>query len=131
MIPLPATQWFAAEIPAGSRPGLVNGTSPFPDPVVIRLLFAQVPARGISKEITVRFLQPPLAEVMQLVGFALSDENKGEPAAALAATAAGVACYRGLVRFHCRNLLDCIGCKDDGLMKEFPKFSQEKKQPAF
>jgi hypothetical protein len=90
-----------------------------------------VPARGISKEITVRFLQPPLAEVMQLVGFALSDENEGEPAAALAATAAGVACRRGLMRFHCRNLLGCIGCKDDGLMEEFPKFSREKKQPGF
>jgi hypothetical protein len=88
---------------------------------------AQVPARGISKEITVGFLQPPLAEVMQLVGFALPDENEREPAAALAATAAGVACHRGLMRFHCRNLLDCIGCKDDGSMEEFPRFPREKK----
>jgi hypothetical protein len=48
-----------------------------------------VPARGIGKEKAVRFLKTAFAEVMQLVGFALPDKNDGEPAAALAAVAAG------------------------------------------
>ena len=89
IIPLPASQGLAAEVPAGGGPLLVNGTAPFPDSAAIRLIFAQVLARGVNKEVTVRFLQPPLAEVMQLVGFALPDGDEREPAAALATVAAG------------------------------------------
>jgi hypothetical protein len=37
---------------------------------------------------------------MQLVGFALPDQNDGEPAAALAATAAGASCRGSLGWFH-------------------------------
>jgi hypothetical protein len=122
VIPLSAAQGFPAEIPAGGRPGFINGTAPFPDAVAIRLLFAQVPARGIGKEITVRLLQPPLAEVMELVGFVLPYEHEREPAAALAAMAAGVTCRRDLMRFHERNLLDFIWRKDDGSAEVFAEF---------
>jgi len=48
-----------------------------------------VPAGGIDKEIAFRLVETPLAEVVQLVGFALPDQGYREPAAALAATAAG------------------------------------------
>lgn len=88
-IPLPATQGLAAEVATGSRPGLVNGTAPLPDTTAIRLIFAQVPARGIGKEIAACFGKPPLAEVMQLVGLALPHGDEREPAAALATAAAG------------------------------------------
>jgi len=37
---------------------------------------------------------------MQLVGFELPDENNGEPAAALTATAAGAGCRGRLGGFH-------------------------------
>jgi hypothetical protein len=59
-----------------------------------------VPAWGIGKEKTVRFLKTPFAEVLQLVGFALTDQNDGEPAAALAATAAGAGRRGNLGVFH-------------------------------
>jgi hypothetical protein len=59
-----------------------------------------VPAGGVGKEIIVGFLKAPLAEVMQIVGFAFTDRYYGEPAAAFAATAAGTG-DRGIVlRFH-------------------------------
>jgi hypothetical protein len=47
-----------------------------------------VPAGGIGKEITVGFLQAALAEIVQLVGLALPNEDEGKPAAAFAAAAA-------------------------------------------
>jgi hypothetical protein len=59
-----------------------------------------VPAWSIGKEKAVRFLETPFAEVMQLVGFALPDENDGEPAAALAAAVAGSGCWGRLGGFH-------------------------------
>jgi len=54
-----------------------------------------MPARGISEEIAIRFHKPPLAEVMQLVGFALPHGDEREPAAALATAAAGASCHIG------------------------------------
>jgi hypothetical protein len=59
-----------------------------------------VPAWGIGKEKAVRFFKTPFAEVLQLVGFALPDQNDGEPAAALAATAAGTGRRGSLGWFH-------------------------------
>ena len=59
-----------------------------------------MPARGIGKEKAVRFLKTAFAEVMQLVGFALPDKNDGEPAAALAAVAAGAGRWGRLGGFH-------------------------------
>jgi len=88
-IPLPAAQGLTAEVATGGRPGIVNGTAPLPDTTAIRLLFAQVPAWGIGKEIAACFEKPPLAEVMQLVGLALPHGDKREPTAALATAAAG------------------------------------------
>lgn len=118
-IPLPATQGFPAEVAAGSRPCLVNGTAPSPDSAAIQVFFPQVPARGISKEITVRFLQPPLAEVMHLVGFALPDENYREPAAAFATAEAGTGGRRGRRKFHTTRF-DRNECKDNGSPDRFP-----------
>jgi len=89
VISLPATQGLAAEVPTRGRPVVVDCTGPLPDPVAVRLLLTYVPAWGIGKEKAVRFLKTAFAEVMQLVGFALPDKNDGEPAAALAAVAAG------------------------------------------
>jgi hypothetical protein len=48
-----------------------------------------VAARRFGKEETAVLLQTALAEVMQLVGFALPDKDYREPAAALATAAAG------------------------------------------
>jgi hypothetical protein len=64
------------------------------------LLFTQVPAGGVGKEITALFFEPALAEIMQLVGFALPDKDEGEPAAAFAAAVAGTGCRDGLGEFH-------------------------------
>jgi hypothetical protein len=104
VIPLTATQGLAAEVPAGSRPGLVDGTAPLHNSAAIRLFFPQVPARGVGKEKTVFLPQPPLAEVMQLVGFALPDEDEGEPAAAFATAAAGAGCRGYVMRVHVSTL---------------------------
>jgi hypothetical protein len=41
-----------------------------------------VPAGGIGKEIAAFFFEPALAEIMQLVGFALPDKDYRQPAAA-------------------------------------------------
>lgn len=82
IIALPATQGPAAEVPAGGRPPVVDGTPPLPDPAAIRFRVTQVPARSIGKEKAVRFLKTAFAEVLQLVGLALADENNREPAAA-------------------------------------------------
>ena len=100
IIPLPATQGFPAKVTAGCRPFIVDGATPSRDSVCIRFRFLQVPAGGVGKEIIVGFLKAPLAEVMQIVGFAFTDRYYGEPAAAFAATAAGTG-DRGIVlRFH-------------------------------
>jgi hypothetical protein len=53
------------------------------------LLPAQVPAGSIGKEETVSFHETPFTEVVELVGFALPDEDDRKPAAALATAAAG------------------------------------------
>jgi hypothetical protein len=92
IIPLPATQGLPAEVPAGGRPRLVDGAGPLHAAVAVRRLLLQVPAWCVDKEITVRFLEPPLPEVMQLVGFALPDDRKRQPPAALTATAAEAGC---------------------------------------
>ena len=89
IIPLPATQGLAAEVPAGGGPPVVDSTAPLPGPAAVRLLFTQVPAGSIGKEKAVRFHKTAFAEVLQLVGFALPDKKDGEPAAALAAASAG------------------------------------------
>ena len=100
VIPLPATQGLAAEVPAGGRAGVVDGTAPLPGPAVIRLFLAQVPARDIGKEQAVCFLKTPFTEVLHLVGFALEDGDKGEPAAALPAATAGAGRWGRFCRFH-------------------------------
>jgi len=100
IIALPATQSLAAEVAAGSWPFLIDGTSPLHNAAAIRLLFLQVPARRLSKKKPVLFLQSPLAEVMQLVGFALPDEDHREPAAARATAAAGAGDRLIWRRFH-------------------------------
>jgi hypothetical protein len=120
VIPFPATHGLPAEVPAGGRPPLVDGATPPRDTAAAGLLFAQVPARGIGKEITVRFLQSPLAEVVQLVGLALPDGNYREPAAAFAAAAAGAGGIGGMLRFHSCTLLDSNMRKDNGSPGEFP-----------
>lgn len=43
----------------------------------------------MGKEIAAFFFEPTLAEIMQLVGFALPDKDNGEPAAAFTAAVAG------------------------------------------
>jgi len=100
VISLPAAQGLAAEVPAGSRAGIVDGTAPLPFPAFVRLVLAQVPARGIDKEKAARFLKTPFTEVLQLVGFALGDRDKGEPAAAFPTAAAGTSRWGRLCRFH-------------------------------
>jgi hypothetical protein len=86
--PFPATEGPAAEVPAGGRALVVDGAPPCFYSAAIRCVFPQVLTRYVGKKVTFRFLKPPLAEVMQLVGFALLYKNKGQPAAAFAATAA-------------------------------------------
>ncbi len=100
VIAFPATQGPAAEVPAGGRPPVVDSTPPLPDPAAIRLLFTQVPARGIGKEKAVRFLKTAFAEVLQLVRLALADENNREPATTLTAAAAGAGCRGRSGGFH-------------------------------
>lgn len=87
--PLPARERLPAEVPAGLGPGIINGTAPLRDAGAVRGLLPQVPAGGVGKKVSSRFFQPPLAEIVELVGFALFDGDKGEPAAARAAPAAG------------------------------------------
>ncbi len=100
IIPLPATQGFPAEVTAGCRPFIIDGTAPSRNSAPIRLLFLQVPAGGVGKKITVGFLKTALTEVMQIVGFAFTDRYYGEPAAAFAATAAGTGDRGVVLRFH-------------------------------
>jgi hypothetical protein len=59
-----------------------------------------VPAGGVGKEIAALFFEPALAEIMQLVGFALPDKDDWEPAAAFAAAVAGTGYRDGLGGFH-------------------------------
>ncbi len=100
VIPLPAAQGPAAEVPTGRRAGVVDGTAPPPGPAGVRLVLPQVPARGIDKEKAARFLKTPFTEVLHLVGFALVDGDKGEPAAAFPAAAAGAGRRGRFCRFH-------------------------------
>jgi hypothetical protein len=100
VIPFPPAQGPAAEVPAGGRTVIIDGTAPLPGPAAVRLLFIQMPAGCIGKEKAVRFLQAPFAEVMQLVGFAIPDEDNGEPAAALTTAAAGAGYGGRLGGFH-------------------------------
>jgi hypothetical protein len=100
VIAFPPTQCPATEVPAGGRTPVVDSTTPLPDPAFVRRLFMQVPAGSIGKEKTVCFPKTAFAEVLQLVGFALPDENNGEPAAALSASAAGAGNRDWLGRFH-------------------------------
>jgi hypothetical protein len=111
VIPLPATQGLSTEVPAGGRPGLVDRTAPHPCSAAVRLLFAQVPAGGVSKKIAAFFFEPALAEIMQLGGFALPDKDDGEPAAAFTAGVAGAGCRNGLGGFHCSTSLYRNGTK--------------------
>ena len=74
--------------------------SPTSGPPGIRFFLAQVPAGGIGKEKAVSFLQAPFSKVMQLVGFALPDEDNRKPAAALTAAAAGAGYQGRLGGFH-------------------------------
>jgi hypothetical protein len=60
----------------------------------------QVPAGGVGKKIIIGFLEAPLAEIMKIVGFAFTDRNYGEPAAAFAASAAGTGNWGVVLRFH-------------------------------
>ncbi len=53
-------------------------------------------AGDIGKEKAISFHKSPLAEILELVGFALPDENNRQPAAALAAAAAGATPWRGM-----------------------------------
>jgi hypothetical protein len=100
VIPLPATQGPATEIPAGSWPGLVDGTAPLRNPAPVRFFLFQVPAGRIGKEVPVRFPQPPFAEVVQLMGLALPDKNQGQPAAAFTAAAADAGRRNWMRLFH-------------------------------
>ena len=72
-----------------------------------------MPARGVGKELAVCFLKPPLAEVVQLVGFALPDKDQGKPATAFATAAAGAGDRRGGMRFHITRF-DRNGRNDNG-----------------
>jgi hypothetical protein len=60
----------------------------------------KVPAGGICKEKTVCFLKTPFTKVVQLVGFALTDEDDREPAATLTTLAAGAGSLQMLGGFH-------------------------------
>jgi hypothetical protein len=100
VIPFPPAQGPAAEVLAGGRTVIIDSTAPLPGPAAVRLLFIQMPAGCIGKEKAVRFLQTTFAEVMQLVGFAIPDEDDGEPAAALTTAAAGAGYGGRLGGFH-------------------------------
>jgi hypothetical protein len=100
IIPFPAAQGLTAEVAAGGRTGVVDGTAPLPHPFFVRLFLAQVPARDIGKEHAICFFKTPFTEVMQLVGFALVHRYKGEPAAALPTAAAGAGCGGRSGGFH-------------------------------
>ena len=107
IIPLPATQGPATEVPAGSRPPVVDITTPLFDSAAVRLLLVQVLAWCINKEKSVRFFETPFAEVEQLVGFALADKDNRKPAAALSASAARSGFLGGLDGFHI--IITCEG----------------------
>jgi hypothetical protein len=118
IIPFPAAQNFPAEITTGGRPFLIDSAAPLRNAAAIRLLFSQVPAWRIGKELAVCFLKTPLAEVVQLVGFALPDEGKREPATAFAAPAAGAGDRRDGMRFHISRF-DRNGRKGNGSPDSF------------
>ena len=91
IIPFPAAQGPAAEIPAGCRPCLIDGTAPLLYATAVGLFLTKVTARRTGQEIPPGFLQATLPEVMDLVGFALPDKSDRKPAAAFTAAAAGTA----------------------------------------
>jgi hypothetical protein len=117
----PAAQGFSAEVPAGSRAGFIDRTAPLLCSAGIKLLFAKVPAGGICKEIAAFFLEPALAEIMQLMGFALPDKDNGEPAAAFAAAVAGTGCHDRL-RFHSSSSLYRTDTKREGIKQVTMQF---------
>ena len=100
IIPFPAAQGLPAEVPARGRPCVIDCASPRYDPAVSGLLPAQVPAGSIGKEETVSFLKTPFTEVMELVRFALPDQDNRKPAAALATAAAGAVPWGRRGRSH-------------------------------
>jgi hypothetical protein len=67
-----------------------------------------VPAGSIGKEKAVSFLQAPFTKVMQLVGFALPDEDNRKPAAALTAAGAGAGQGVGLGGFQTNHHRFCM-----------------------
>lgn len=114
VIPFPAAQRLPAKIPAGGRTCLVNSTTPSRNTARVRFFFLQVPAGGVGQENPVGLPEPPFAEVMQLVRFALPYRNDGKPAAALAAAAAGAGDLRGARDCH-GNRFDPGTCKGNGV----------------
>jgi len=98
--PLPAAQGLPAEVPAGLGTGIIDGADPLRNTGAIRWLLPQVPAGRIYKKVSTRFFEPPLPEIVELVGFALFDGDEGEPAAALAAPAARAGIPNGLGGVH-------------------------------
>jgi hypothetical protein len=97
--PFPATQSPAAEIPAGGRPGVVDGTAPRLHRIAIRHHFFEVLARGRCKKIPGIFKEPTGTEIVELVGFALLDRDQRQPAATFSAAVAGA----GLLIWSGRN----------------------------
>jgi hypothetical protein len=93
-------QGLAAEVPAGCRTFFVNSAAPGRFAAGIRLPFRQVPAGSIGKKIPVGFLKAAIAEIAQVVRLAFLDGYEGEPAAALATTAAGAGDRLALRCFH-------------------------------
>lgn len=75
-----------------------------------------MPARRVDEEVTACFPEPPLPEVMQLMGFALPDNRERQPPAALTAAAAGTG-FRDGLRFHGITRLDRNQRKDNGSQK--------------
>ena len=81
-----------------------------------------MPAGSIGEEIAALFFEPALAEIMQLVGFALPDKNDREPAAAFSAAVADAGCQDGWRRFHSSISLYRAGTKRVGIGQITLKF---------
>jgi hypothetical protein len=100
--PLSAAERPAAEVTTGGGPARVDGAAPSFDPATVSRFLPQVTAGGIDQKDPVRFPESPLPQVMDLVGFTLSDGKEREPAAALAAAAAGTGLYTWTGGVHSR-----------------------------